>query len=269
MSFLESAVEKSRGLPSLSDSLPFPTVATATRTVALGSPIPHTLSEVWTNKAPAAILNHFREIRRGILVAIDKAIQQGRSPVVLVTSPLPGDGKTFVAASIARTFAGAPDLNITLLDMDLMRTTVSRLFNSETLPGVSDCLQGRAELRNILCATDIPRLGFIPAGARASNNREIFVGAQVDSLFARMRTAGVDHLHIIDAPPVIPVVEAAMLAAKVDLVVMVVRAGVTPRAAVDAAIERMGTHTQVSLVLNGVVQRAMSHNYDDAYEAYG
>jgi protein-tyrosine kinase len=268
MSYLESVVEKVReNLSTNAEGPLFPAVAA--RTITFSPPADHALSDIWSGKAPSAIHNHFREIRRGILVAIDNVVAQGRAPIVLVTSPLPGDGKTFVSAAIARTFASAPDFGVTLVDMDLMRQNASRLFKAESLPGVSDCLQGRSDLRGILCATDVPRLGFVPAGSQASGNREIFVGSQVDGLLARMRRAGASHLHIVDAPPVIPVVETALLATKVDLVVMVVRAGETPRAAVDAAIARMGAQTRVSLVLNGVLQHPMSPNYDYAYEAYG
>lgn len=216
----------------------------------------------WFGEAGDAIRNHFRGLRRELLAQLQGIAPKGASSLVLVTSPLPGDGKTFVSSAIARTFANAPDFRVTLLDMDLVRRTISSLFNAREMPGVLDCIYGSSELRDVLTSTDVPRLHFVPAGSVEGDNREAFVGDGLDTLLARLRALGPHNLCILDAPPVLPVVETALLAAKVDLVIVVVRAGVTPRAAVLDSIAKLGADAKVCVVLNSVVQSHTGEYYD-------
>jgi len=216
----------------------------------------------WFGEAGDAISNHFRSLRRELLAQLQGMTLKGVAPLVLVTSPLPGDGKTFVSSAIARTFANAPDFRVTLLDMDLVRRTISTLFNAREMPGVLDCINGATELRDVVASTDVPRLRFVPAGSIEGDSRETFVGDGLDALLARLRALGPNNLCVLDAPPVLPVVETALLAAKVDLVLLVVRAGVTPRAAVLDSIAKLGANAKVCVVLNGVIQSHTGEYYD-------
>lgn len=240
-----------------------------TRSLTLSPESDEMLSAMWRDTAPPDITNHFRAIRRELMMSIDENGKSDAAATILVTSALPGDGKTFVAASIARTFAHAPDTTVTLLDFDLMRRTLSSMLEAKRLPGVGDCLSARSDLRRVTCRTDVPRLNFVPAGSTSADSREAFVGTQVDNLLASLRAAGPGTLHILDAPPIIPVVETSSLASKVDVVVLVVRAGVTPRPAVEEAIARLGAEAKLCIVLNAVSRPAIGRNYDYAYAAYG
>lgn len=226
------------------------------------------LAAVWRGTAPAQILNHFRGIRRELLVSLREKIEAGVAPVVLVTSALPSDGKTFVAACIARTFANAPDYRVTLLDFDLMRRTATALFKAQDMPGASDCLLKRADLRSVICTTDVARVRFVPAGTPAPDNREAFIGVQIDDLLGQLRTTGHNSVHVLDAPPVLPVVETAVLASKADVVVFVVRAGVTPRHAVDEGIARLGVDARICIVVTGTTQDSLGTYHDYAGAAY-
>ena len=227
------------------------------------------LSAMWRGTAPPDITNHFRAIRRELMMSLGERADPGSAATILVTSALPGDGKTFVAASIARTFAHAPDTLVTLLDFDLMRRTLSRVLDANRLRGIDECLSARGDLRRVTYKTDVPRLNFVPAGAASADSREAFVGVQVDNLIASLRATGPGTLHVLDAPPIIPIVETATLASKVDVVVLVVRAGVTPRPAVEEAIARLGDEAKLCIVLNAVSRPAIGRNYDYAYATYG
>jgi Mrp family chromosome partitioning ATPase len=223
----------------------------ALRTEAIGA--------FWADQVEAPISNHLRGLRRELLAQLQPVIDSGVTPLVLVTSPLPGDGKTFVSAAIARTFAKAPDMHVTLVDLDLVRHSCSSQFGAADLPGLMESLHGGSPLEEVTCATDVPQLNLIPAGIE---RREAFVGDLLGSLFDQLRHLGPGSLCFLDAPPVLPVVETALLASKVDLVLLVVRAGETPQAAVFDSLARLGPQAKVCIALNSVVHAHTSEYYD-------
>jgi Mrp family chromosome partitioning ATPase len=182
---------------------------------------------------------------------------------VLVTSPLPGDGKTFVSAAISRTFANSPHFTVQLLDFDLIRRTMSALFGAWEHGGVIECVTGRSRLEDVVAATDKPRLNFIPAGVGEDDRREAYIGDSIGRMLNQLRQLGPGHICFLDAPPVMPVIETALIASQVDLVLLVVRAGVTPQGLVRESLAKLGDESKVCIVLNSV-----SHGEFDGYYDY-
>ena len=224
------------------------------------------LGAYWHGKSEPAAANQFRSLRRELLTALRTVTPEGMAPILLVTSALPGDGKTFISVAVARSFASTPEHRVTLVDMDAMRRSSSGLFGAEHRPGVADCLNGTADLRSVVCATDIPRLHLIPAGVFESGAREALMSTRMNDLLARLRGSGSGNLYVLDAPPVLPVVEVASLASRADLVLVVTRSGVTSQKAVGETLAKLGTQVNVAVVLNGAA-RATAGDYSDYYGA--
>lgn len=237
------------------------------RSVAMQAQDNDAVRAFWAERVDQAVVNHMRGLRRELLAQLQPVIESGATPLVLVTSPLPGDGKTFVSSAIARTFAKAPDMSVVLVDLDLVRHSCSNLFGAADLPGLLECVQGACDLDDVACATDMPRLTLVPAGLGSGERREAFVGEGLSSQLDRLRRSGSGSVVFLDAPPVLPVVETALLASKVDLVLLVVRAGETPQAAVLDSLARLGPQARVCIALNSVVHAHTSEYYD--YYSYG
>lgn len=275
MSIVEKALVKSRGErvrePAAHiQSMPpneSPTRAPPARTVVMEARDNEAVRAFWGGHVEQNVSNHLRGLRRELLSQLQPVFESGVAPLVLVTSPLPGDGKTFVSAAIARTFAKAPDLSVMLVDLDLVRRSCSNLFGAADLPGLLDCIHGGADIDEVVCATDVPRLTMVPAGIGGGERREAFVSDGLIAQLERLRHSGPGSIVFLDAPPVLPVVETSLLASKVDLVLLVVRAGETPQAAVLDSLARLGPNAKVCIALNSVVHAHTGEYYD--YSSYG
>ncbi len=275
MSIVEKALVKSRGERAREPAAPaqvLPTPVPVTRapparTVAMEARENAAVQAFWAGHVDQNVVNHLRGLRRELLSQLQPALERGVAPLVLVTSPLPGDGKTFVSVAIARTFAKAPDQSVTLVDLDLVRHSCSNLFGAADLPGLLDCIRGGSDLDDVICATEVPRLTMLPAGIGTGERREALVGEGLTAQLERLRQSGPGTIVILDAPPVLPVVETSLLASKVDLVLLVVRAGETPQAAVLDSLARLGPQAKVCIALNSVVHAHTGEYYD--YSTYG
>jgi protein-tyrosine kinase len=248
-------------------ALPFQPATKLARQFDLAQDVDGVVTDFWTGKAGTQIGSHFRGLRRELLTRLQPVKERGAAPLVLITSPLPGDGKTFVSTALARTFANAPENIVTLLDFDLIRRSSSLLFGAAGARGLMDCLRGEARIDQVVSTTDAPRMNFVPAGEREGDGdaREAFLGQSLGDVLQQLRQLGPNNICFLDAPPVLPVVETALLANKVDLILLVVRAGVTPQAAVLDALAKLGAHAKLAVVLNGVVHAHTGEYYDYSY----
>ncbi len=219
-------------------------------------PIAHT-----TPRAP--ITEAFRFIRSNILwSAVDKPVRR-----ILVTSINAQEGKSFVAANLAVVFAQAGK-SVALLDCDLHRPSQHRHFNRANRPGLSGIiLQETFNPENILFPTDVPNLRLLTAGALPPQPAEL-LGSNKMGLFLDAIAAQQDFI-VIDSPPIAALTDAAMLAKKVDGVVLVVEAGKTSVSDVRHAkeqLERSGAHI-TGVVLNKA-PRDRSSYYHYHYSSY-
>jgi tyrosine-protein kinase Etk/Wzc len=183
---------------------------------------------------------------------------------ILFTSPLPGDGKTTTATNLAMSLARS-GYRVLLVDADLRRGAIAALFGLPRSPGLADYLRGSAPTERVLHRVDIggrQPLYVIPAGALPSAPVEALASEQMTALLRRL-AADFDKI-ILDSPPLNMVVDATVLASRVEGVVLVVRAGVTPFDAVVYAAERIG-HASAPVV--GAVLNDIDFTRDASYDA--
>ena len=182
---------------------------------------------------------------------------------LLVTSPLAGDGKTFVASNLAQAIARQRDQRVLLIDGDLRCSKLHEPLGAPKVPGLSNYLRGEADEFAIIQHGAKDNLCFIPGGDAVPDPAELIAGVRLRNLLERL--APVFEWTIIDSPPVLPVSDATLLADLCDGVLMVVRAGVTNFDATQRACQEFRERNLLGVILNGADQ---NHSYDAYHYAY-
>jgi len=172
--------------------------------------------------------------------------------VVVMTSAVPGEGKSLSAVNLACALAENPQSKVALVDADLMDPSIHHLLGLDNHRGVSDYLAGGTMLELVVQRCRLPNLWVLPAGHVPPDSTELLGGKRMDDLLVRLRR---DYDHVIfDAPAVSTSPDAGVLGARCDGAVMVVRMYSTTQDAAKSAIARLQeTDTVVlGLVLTGL-----------------
>jgi capsular exopolysaccharide synthesis family protein len=174
----------------------------------------------------------------------------GARPVrrLVVTSSVPAEGKTFVAANLAQSIVRQPDRKVLLIDADLRASRLHQVLGAPRTPGLSDYLRGEAdEIKIVQKGTDA-HLCLIAAGNEATNPSELLLNDRMKYLLDLM-TPIFDWI-IIDTPPALPVHDASMMADLCDGVLFVVRAGATDHEIAAKAAAGFQEKNVLGVVLN-------------------
>lgn len=200
-----------------------------------------------THLAPQSFEASFFKVLKTNLLFPSK----GKTPrSILVTSAIPGDGKSFVAANVSISIAQGIEEHVLLIDCDMRIPTVHRLFGLTQSPGLSDFLRADDDLGSYLLKTPIEKLSILPSGKVASNPTELIAAAKMRALLDQVKTRYDDRYIVIDSPPPSIAPETVTIAQQVDGVILVVRSGKTPRNAVTDVIEKIGKEKIMGVVLN-------------------
>jgi capsular exopolysaccharide synthesis family protein len=202
-------------------------------------------------------LEAYRNLRSSLLYM---ATQGKRPKVLVVTSAIPGDGKSLTTANLAITMALA-GARVLLIDADLRKGALHRNFGVEPSPGLSDTLNGKLPVAKTILPTSMPNLFLIPRGETLHNPGELFVKPTTHSLIAELATQ-FDYV-IFDTAPVMAADDVTSLSPHVEGVLFVIRANYTSgrvaRAALDLLYQR--EINVLGLVFNGVQTRSNEYYY--------
>ncbi len=177
-------------------------------------------------------------------------VKGSRPKSLLVTSALPGEGKSTVAVNLARGFA-ISGYRVLLVDADLRCSVLPRLLNLPSEPGLSDILQDGKAVDDSIVKTSIPNLSFLPPGRRVSNPGELFLSAVTDKFLRRIYDE-YDYV-VIDSVPVLAADDTTSLAPKVEGIVFVMRASTTTTRIAQRALDLL--HARQGYVLGAVCNR--------------
>ena len=197
--------------------------------------------------------SYFRQIKRPLITKVQSAADAaGPSPrVIVMTSALPGDGKTFTSINLALSLAHERDVSVVLVDADIPKPHVSRIFGVDAEPGLTDALASvDLDIESLVLPTDVGNLSVLPAGRGADNATELLASARMGAVLTRLLSRHPRRIVLLDSPPLMVSSEARSLVAIAGQLVMVVRSGRTPRKAVLDALADIGAERPVSLVLN-------------------
>jgi capsular exopolysaccharide synthesis family protein len=192
----------------------------------------------------SAVAEHYRALR----TRLTTREEGGPLRSILITSPGARDGKSITAANLALTMAQEFQRNVVLIDADLRGSSVHSLFGIDASPGLAEVLAGEASLDDALVYLPDYRLTVLPAGRTPQFPTELLgstaMRRSIDTLRARF-----DRI-LIDLPAVTPLADVGTVAPLADGVVMVVRAGVTQRPALDQALAVFEEDKVLGVVLN-------------------
>ena len=195
----------------------------------------------------------FRAIKRKLLAAArDPRTHALTKNLVMVTSALPGEGKTFTATNLALALAAERDLHVLLVDADVIHPSLGSHFEPTYPKGLTNLLNGNCsnmdEVMHV-CG-DMPNLSIIFSGPRDERAPELISSRKMADICLEMTTRYNNRIVIFDTPPVLASSETANLAAHAHQAVMVVGAGQASRSQLEAALELISVCPNVGLVFN-------------------
>jgi capsular exopolysaccharide synthesis family protein len=181
---------------------------------------------------------------------IERASSPSRCFVVGVTSAVYGEGKTTVAMNLAGTIAQNSTQRVALVDCNMRNWDLQTRLNLPPCTGLVDILEGgEDDMTAIIQKTELENFTVVPAGRAATNPSRLARSPRLAEVINALRLS--NEFIVLDMAPVLPVADTTTIARSVDGVVMVVRAGVTPREIVARAMEAVGNDRVLGVVLNG------------------
>ncbi|MGH9469921.1 MAG: CpsD/CapB family tyrosine-protein kinase [Terriglobia bacterium] len=200
----------------------------------------------------------FRTLRSRLeLVRQRKPLQK-----LLVTSPMPGEGKSFLAANLAQVIVWQRERHVLLIDADLRSSRLHRALGVPAAPGLSDYLAGKVDEFAVVKRGPLDNFFFVPGGAPVANASELIANGRFQALLNRLAVA-FDWI-IIDSPPVIPIADARLMAQSCDGVLLVLQADETSAGLAQQAYREFRGAPFVGVVLNQVDPHS-TYGYDYYY----
>lgn len=202
-----------------------------------------------------AVAEDFRNIKRPLLRNArgieGNTIKHGN--LIIVTSALPGEGKTYCAVNLALSIAMEMDMTVLLVDADVARPSVLKVLGLSAEAGLMDILlNDDIKLSDLILKTNIPTLSILPAGRSNKHATELLASRAMSKLLAEIANRYADRIVIFDSPPLLITTEANVLAAQMGQIVMVVEAETTTQHAVKEALRKIETCANISLIYNKI-----------------
>jgi len=178
---------------------------------------------------------------------------------VLITSSIPQEGKSMVAANLACTLARRQQQRVLLLDGDLRRPALSQMFGLSKLPGLCEWLQGEPGPMQNIYRLEGPGCWFLPAGSSPKNPLELMQSGRLSLLMDQL-TAWFDWI-VIDSPPVLPLGDTSIWSRLADGVLMVTRQGATRKQQLQRGLEAIEQSKLIGALLNSSREAASTEYY--------
>ncbi|MDQ6679836.1 MAG: XrtA-associated tyrosine autokinase [Pseudomonadota bacterium] len=207
---------------------------------------------VTPNAPRSQTADQFRVIKRPLIGnAMGKgASTPARANLIMVTSALAGEGKTFTSINLAMSLAAEMDHTVMLVDADVARPSVPRVLGFPEGPGLLDLLDESVDMASVLLKTNIDKLTILPSGTPHARATELLASDAMRHLLEDMASRYSDRIIIFDSPPLLLTTESRALAANMGQIVMVIQAGRTLQADVRNALATIHACPIKLLVLN-------------------
>ncbi|WP_343870440.1 XrtA-associated tyrosine autokinase, partial [Caenispirillum bisanense] len=218
----------------------------------------------------SSIAEEFRMIKRPLLQAAFtyRPGQVRKENLIMVTSALPSEGKSFTAVNLAMSIAKERDVHVLLIDSDLSRPNVGPMLNVSSEKGLTDLLDDPSlEVRDVLLRTNVPNLSLILAGKPHPMGTEMLASHRATSLIREMAERYKDRVIIFDSAPALVSAEGTALSPHVGQVLLIVEAERTTELEVKGALDVLHACDNIQLVLNKVRTRFGVHG-KGGYEGY-
>ncbi|MCZ6500477.1 MAG: AAA family ATPase [Gammaproteobacteria bacterium] len=218
------------------------------------------------------LVDQYRNIKRPLLAHAfgKRATRIPDGHLVLITSALSGEGKSFTCINLALSLAHERDHKVLLVDADVAKPHISKLFGADAEPGLLDLLDSDRPVdhRDFVVPTSVPGLSLLPAGKARTYATELLASNRMEELMRALGKEDPQRIVVFDSPPVLLTSEARVLTRLVGQVVVVVLAGMTPQQAVLEAVDTIDEGKAVNLILNQARHSADGGYYGGSY-GYG
>jgi exopolysaccharide/PEP-CTERM locus tyrosine autokinase len=197
-------------------------------------------------------VDHYRRIKRPL---VDKALSgqaAGGDPrVIMITSALPGDGKTFNSINLALSMALERDMSVLLADCDLAKRHITEIMGLKQESGLTDALlDDSIDIESQVVQTNLHGLAILPAGRRVEGTAELISSNRMRQIMSSLCARNPRRIVLLDSPPLLITNEGRTLVKVAGQIVLVVRAGATPRHALQDALALFDEKQSGGLILN-------------------
>jgi exopolysaccharide/PEP-CTERM locus tyrosine autokinase len=199
------------------------------------------------------VVEEFRVIKRPLLkrALAERTGDDKPGNLIMVTSSLPGEGKTFCAINLAMSIAMELDHTVLLVDADVARPSVLRTLGLPAQRGLMDILlDDKLDLSDVMLRTNVDTLSILSAGASNPRATELLASQSMSNLVYEIANRYPDRIVIFDSPPLLLTSEAHVLASHMGQIVMVIEAETTTQHAVSESLRQLEGCSNVNLVYN-------------------
>ncbi len=210
----------------------------------------HQLGIVTPNQGKTQIAEQFRIIKRPLLT---KAFAKKNNNLIMISSALAGEGKSFCAVNLAMSIASEMDHRVLLIDADVARPSIPNLLDIENQAGLMDILIGKSgDVSDVLIKTNVEKLSLIMSGTAHSHATELLASQTMAILLEELAQRYNDRIVVFDAPPILLTSEARVLPERMGQIVLVVEAEQTTQQALNQVINQFSSKANISLIYNKV-----------------
>jgi receptor protein-tyrosine kinase len=210
------------------------------------------------------VTQEFRTIKRTILrnATGHSGLKVRNGNLVMVTSSVPGEGKTYVATNLAMSIAMEVDHTVMLVDGDVANASLPGILGTPSSPGLLDLLvRDDLDISDVLLQTNIQGLTVLPAGTRDQRATELLASEKMGQLLFKIANRYPERIIIFDSPPLLATTEAPVLAARMGQVIFAVAANSTTRNLVKQALALVEQCEVVLMLLNKTAKAALGPYY--------
>lgn len=210
----------------------------------------------------------YRLLKRPVLMNAkgkdDMQIKYGN--LILITSALPGEGKTFTAFNMTMSIALERNNTVLLVDSDLTRHSLTSLVGLNDAPGLTDVLlDPQIDLGDIIVSTNVPQFKLIPAGHPHSDATELLASKKMHAIACELSARYSDRIVLFDAPPLLPTSQAIILTTLMGQILVVVEEGKNSKAIIQEAVSLLDENKIIGMVLNRCHRLFGSKHYGGYY----
>ena len=229
------------------------------------------LGFVTPDQPRSRIADEFRILKRPLIANTSerKPVPIKHANLIMVTSSIPGEGKTFSAVNLALSLAMERDRTVLLVDADVARPSLPALIGLPPSRGLLDVLENKdVDLGDVLLRTNIEKLSILPSGTQNRQATELLASGNMAQLLDEMSLRYADRIIVFDSPPLLVTTEARVLATQMGQIVFVVHAESTLQSDVKRALATIESCPIKMMVLNQartMGQGAQGYGYGYGY----
>jgi protein-tyrosine kinase len=200
----------------------------------------------------SSVAEEFRAVKHNLMHALKKTGDSSRpGNLIMVTSALPGEGKTYCAINLAISIAMELDHTVLLVDADVARPSVLNRLDVKAEGGLMDILlEKKLDVADAMLKTNIDTLSILPSGRPHRHSTELLASQAMRTLLHEMASRYSDRIVIFDSPPLLPTTEARVLASQMGQIVMVVEGEKTTQNSLKNALHQIETCPNINLIYN-------------------